>query len=46
MDLIIEIRQKARANKDWDISDQVRDKMNELKIALKDGAEGTSWSVK
>lgn len=46
MDLIIEIRQKARANKDWDTSDQVRDKMNELKIALKDGAEGTSWSVK
>jgi len=46
MDLIIEIRQKARANKDWDTSDQVRDKMNELNIVLKDGAEGTKWSMK
>lgn len=46
MDLIIEIRQQARANKDWATSDQVRDKMNELNIALKDGADGTSWSLK
>lgn len=46
MDLIIDIRQKARANKDWSTSDQVRDKMNELNIALKDGADGTTWSVK
>jgi cysteinyl-tRNA synthetase len=46
MDLIINIRQKARENKDWGTSDQVRDKMNELNIALKDGAEGTTWSIK
>ena len=29
MDLIIDIRQSARANKDWTTADQVRDKMNE-----------------
>ena len=46
MDLIIEIRQNARANKDWTTSDQVRDKMNELNIVLKDGAEGTTWGIK
>jgi len=46
MDLIIDIRQSARANKDWTTSDQVRDKMNELNIALKDGADGTTWSMK
>ncbi|MEM9547433.1 MAG: cysteine--tRNA ligase [Bacteroidota bacterium] len=46
MDLIIDIRQQARANKDWTTSDQVRDKMNELNIALKDGADGTTWSMK
>ncbi len=46
MDLIINIRQSARANKDWATSDQVRDKMNELNIALKDGAEGTTWTMK
>jgi len=46
MDLIIDIRQSARTNKDWTTSDQVRDKMNELNIVLKDGADGTSWGVK
>lgn len=46
MDLIIEIRQQARTNKDWTTSDQVRDKMNELNIVLKDGADGTTWSMK
>jgi len=46
MDLIIDIRQNARANKDWTTSDQIRDKMNELNIALKDGADGTKWSLK
>ena len=46
MDLIIDIRQNARANKDWTTADQVRDKMNELNITLKDGAEGTSWTLK
>jgi len=46
MDLIIDIRQNARTNKDWTTSDQVRDKMNELNIVLKDGAEGTKWTMK
>ena len=46
MDLIIEIRQNARANKDWTTSDQVRDKMNELNIVLKDGVEGTTWAIR
>jgi len=46
MDLILEIRQSARANKDWTTSDQIRDKMNELNIVVKDGAEGTSWTMK
>ena len=46
MDLIIDIRQSARENKDWTTSDQIRDKMNELSIVLKDGAEGTGWTTK
>jgi len=45
MDLIIEIRQSARENKDWTTSDAIRDKMNELNIVLKDGAEGTGWTL-
>ena len=46
MDLIIDIRQSARENKDWTTSDAIRDKMNELNIVLKDGAEGTGWTLK
>ncbi|MFT6333651.1 MAG: cysteinyl-tRNA synthetase [Saprospiraceae bacterium] len=46
MELIIDIRQSARENKDWTTSDTIRDKMNELSIVLKDGAEGTGWTLK
>ncbi len=45
MRLIIDIRQDARANKDWSTSDKIRDTLAELKIQLKDGKEGTSWSI-
>ena len=44
MGLIIDIRQEARAKKDWSTSDKIRDTLQELKIQLKDGKEGTSWS--
>ena len=44
MQLIIDIRQSARANKDWDTSDKIRDTLKELKIQLKDGKEGTTWT--
>ena len=46
MDLVIAIRQKARENKNWDTSDQIRDGLNELGIVLKDGKDGTSWVKK
>ena len=45
MELLIEIRQNSRTNKDWTTSDLIRDKMNELKVTLKDGKDGTTWSV-
>jgi len=42
--LLITIRNEARANKDWATSDLIRDKLLELGIQLKDGKDGTSWS--
>jgi len=45
MDLIIDMRKDARASKNWDTSDKIRDKLTELEIALKDGKEGTSWTI-
>lgn len=43
MDLIIELRQDARSNKDWTTSDKIRDFLQEAGILIKDGKEGTSW---
>lgn len=45
MDLILELRQNARTNKDWTTADTIRDKMKELNIVVKDGKEGTSWNL-
>jgi cysteinyl-tRNA synthetase len=46
MRLVIEMRQQARENKDWPTSDKIRDTLNEIKIDLKDGKDGTSWVLK
>ncbi len=45
MDLILDIRKNARENKDWNTSDLIRDKLNELEIKVKDGRDGASWEV-
>jgi len=44
MELIIDVRQTARANKDWGTSDKIRDALKALDIQLKDDQDGTSWS--
>lgn len=45
MALILDIRQDARANKDWGTSDKIRDALKAAGIVVKDGKDGTSWSV-
>lgn len=45
MELVIDLRQSARANKDWPTSDKIRDKLNDLNIQLKDGKDGTDWTI-
>ena len=44
MDLVLDLRQEARANKDWGTSDKIRDGLAAAGITVKDGKEGTSWS--
>lgn len=44
MDLILELRQQARENKDWDTSDKIRDGLNAAGIVVKDSKDGTTWS--
>ena len=43
--LLIELRNKARANKDFATSDQIRDELSALGVQLKDGKEGTTFSI-
>jgi cysteinyl-tRNA synthetase len=44
MDLVLELRQHARENKDWTSSDRIRDGLAAAGIVVKDGKDGTSWS--
>ena len=46
MQLVIDMRQQAREHKDWTTSDKIRDTLNAIEIELKDGKEGTKWSLK
>ena len=43
--LLIQLRNKARANKDFATSDQIRDELIALGIQLKDGKDGTTFSL-
>ena len=45
MNMLIEMRNQARADKDWALSDQIRDKLLALGIQLKDGKEGTTFTL-
>jgi cysteinyl-tRNA synthetase len=45
VELLIKLRQNARINKDFALSDQIRDELAEKGIVLKDGKEGTSYSI-
>lgn len=43
MKVIIDARQRARQNKDFETSDRIRDLLGDLNITIKDSKEGASW---
>ncbi|AJR03524.1 cysteine--tRNA ligase [Siansivirga zeaxanthinifaciens] len=45
VDILIKLRQEARANKDFALSDKIRDELAHVGIQLKDGKEGTTFSL-
>lgn len=45
MDLVINLRNTAKANKDFATSDEIRNKLSASKIQLKDTKEGTAWNI-
>ncbi len=45
VELLIELRNQARSNKDFATSDQIRDQLLEAGIQLNDGKDGTTFSL-
>ena len=45
VNLLIGMRNQARADKNFKLSDQIRDQLIAYGIQLKDGKEGTTFSV-
>ncbi len=45
VDLLIEIRKEARTNKDFALSDKIRDDLKDLGVQLMDGKDGTTFSI-
>ena len=45
LELLIQLRAEARANKDFATSDKIRDALAELDIELKDGKDGTIFNL-
>jgi len=43
IDLLIEVRGEARAQKMWALSDLIRDRLKELGVTIEDSKDGTSW---
>lgn len=43
IELLIEIRKKLRDNKDWALSDLIRNKLSDIGITLEDSPNGTGW---
>jgi len=43
--LLDEVRQEARARKDYATSDKIRDRLRELGVVVEDGAQGLRWKI-
>jgi len=46
IDLLLELRTQAKANKDWATSDRIRDRLAEIGFSVKDTKDGVEWSLK
>ena len=45
VDMLLQQRQLAKANKDWATSDKIRDELAALGFEIKDGKEGSTWKL-
>jgi cysteinyl-tRNA synthetase len=45
VDFILEIRQNARVERNWALSDKIRDRLSDMGVKIKDGKDKTTWSI-
>ena len=45
LDLLLELRKEAKANKDWATADLIRNKLSEIGFEVKDTKEGMEWKL-
>ena len=45
VDMLLQQRQVAKANKDWATSDRIRDELAALGFEIKDGKDGSTWKL-
>lgn len=45
VDMVLELRAKAKANKEWAVSDQIRDALAEAGFQVKDTKDGVTWKL-
>lgn len=45
MNMVLELRAQVRAEKNWSLSDSIRDGLANAGIVVKDGKDGASWEV-
>jgi cysteinyl-tRNA synthetase len=43
IELLVEIRERLREQKLWELSDRIRDQLAELDVVLEDKPDGTRW---
>ncbi|HUM88969.1 MAG TPA: cysteine--tRNA ligase, partial [Prolixibacteraceae bacterium] len=46
VDLLLTLRMEAKANKDWVLSDKIRNELTTLGFAIKDLKDGFEWEIK
>lgn len=46
IDILLEMRATAKANKDWATSDKIRDELAKAGFEIKDGKDGAEWKLK
>ncbi|MBL7836423.1 MAG: hypothetical protein JNM67_02800 [Bacteroidetes bacterium] len=45
IDILVELRQEAKLEKNYALSDTIRKKLSEIGVELKDGKDGTTYSI-